>query len=196
MDINDENQLVVDILAGETEAFTILVKRYQTPIFNLMLRMTACEADAFDLTQEAFVRAYEKLERFKLSGRFFPWIYTIGLNLARDYLRKRKFTVPQTEDFLKYQGPEIASNQENALVQQLDAKRVERLLQQIPADYREAIILRFHEGLALQEVAEALEISVSGAKMRVHRGLLKLRTLFLNKSPDAHSKTGTAPHRK
>ena len=87
---NTDEKLISDILAGDVEAYAILVKRYQKPIFNLMMRTTSCEEDAFDLTQEAFVRAYEKLERFKPSGRFFPWLFTIAMNLARDFLRKTK----------------------------------------------------------------------------------------------------------
>ena len=55
-----------------------------------MMRTTSCEEDAFDLTQEAFVWAHEKLERFKPSGRFFPWRYTIAMDMARDFLRKTK----------------------------------------------------------------------------------------------------------
>ena len=71
MSIREESLIISDILDGDPDAYAILVKHYQKPIFNLMIRMTSSEEDAFDLTQETFVHAYEKLDRFRLSSRFF-----------------------------------------------------------------------------------------------------------------------------
>jgi RNA polymerase sigma-70 factor (ECF subfamily) len=85
-----EETLVYEILSGDVDSYALLVKRYQKPIYNLMLRMTGSEQDALDLSQETFVRAYEKLEKFDPSASFFPWLYTMGLNLARDFLRRAK----------------------------------------------------------------------------------------------------------
>jgi RNA polymerase sigma-70 factor (ECF subfamily) len=181
----NEEKLISDILAGEADVYAVLVRRYEKPIFNLMLRMTSSEADAVDLTQETFVRAYEKLDRFKSSGRFFPWLYTIGLNLARDHLRKTK-TAKNLENEL--QGPNNPfyqdSGQEHDLLENLNVEKVGMALKQLPSEYREAVFLRFHEGMAMKEIAQALQISVSGAKMRVHRGLLKLRQLLQKERRD------------
>jgi RNA polymerase sigma-70 factor (ECF subfamily) len=174
----DEN-LISEILAGDVEAYAILVKRYQKPIFNLMLRTTSCEEDAFDLTQETFLRAYEKLERFKPSGRFFPWLYTIGMNLARDFLRKTKTREIKAAELRELQRElSVESERSESLLESIDAARVKETLQMLPLEYREAVILRFHEGMSIREVALAIGISVSGAKMRVYRGLLKLRRLL------------------
>ena len=100
---SEENAIISSILAGDVDAFAVLVQRYQKPIFNLMIRITSCEEDAFDLTQETFIRAYEKLDRFKPSGRFFPWLYTIGMNLGRDFLRKRKTVGTKAEELYESQ---------------------------------------------------------------------------------------------
>jgi len=176
---NTDENLVSDILAGDVEAYAILVKRYQKPIFNLMIRTTSCEEDAFDLTQEAFVRAYEKLERFKPSGRFFPWLYTIAMNLALDFLRKTKTReIKKTELYEMQKDLSEGSNPSKSLPEKIDAERVNAVLQDIPLEYREAIFLRFHEGMSIREVALSIGISVSGAKMRIHRGLIKLRRLL------------------
>jgi len=186
MDFSEESLIISDILDGDPDAYAILVKRYQKPIFNLMVRMTSSEEDAFDLTQETFVNAYEKLDRFRLSSRFFPWLYTIGMNLARDFLRKRKTAVIGAEEFYGSQNNLlIESGQENTLVEKLDAQRVKVALQKLPQDYREAIILRFHEGMSMRDVAFALGISMSGAKMRIHRGLLKLHKLIVRDESNA-----------
>lgn len=182
---NTDENLISDILTGDVEAYAILVKRYQKPIFNLMMRTTSCEEDAFDLTQEAFVRAYEKLERFKPSGRFFPWLYTIGMNLARDFSRKKKTRkIKKAELYEMQKSLSVESDLSKSLLERIDAQRVKEALQDLPLEYREAVILRFHEGMSIREVASSIGISVSGAKMRIHRGLLKLRRLLSAENPN------------
>ncbi|WP_319542068.1 sigma-70 family RNA polymerase sigma factor [uncultured Pseudodesulfovibrio sp.] len=84
-----EAEIVREVLLGDTQAFGLLVRKYQGPVYNLMLRMSGDADMAADLAQEAFTRAYEKLETFNLRKRFFPWLYSVSLNLARDWLRKR-----------------------------------------------------------------------------------------------------------
>lgn len=171
-----EETLVYEILSGDVDAYALLVKRYQKPIYNLMLRMTGSEQDALDLSQETFVRAYEKLEKFNPSAPFFPWLYTMGLNLARDFLRKEKGSPIESYEPDNRFSMEI--DQDDTLADQIDVQDVLKGLQTLPVDYREALLLRFHEGLSVSEVAYALGLSLSAAKMRIHRGLLKLRQLF------------------
>jgi RNA polymerase sigma-70 factor (ECF subfamily) len=158
-----------------------LVKRYERPIFNLMLRMTGSESDALDLAQEAFVRAYEHLGRFKMEKPFFPWLYTIALNGARNFVRRRR---AGRETALDDQEPAAEPNrfgdQEDRLCARLDLERVYQALQRLPVDYREAVFLRYHEDLSMEDLAAALQVSLSGAKMRVHRGLAKLRAILLD----------------
>jgi len=171
-----EETLVYEILSGDVNAYAVLVKRYQKPVFNLMLRMTGSEQDAIDLTQETFVRAYEKLEKFDPSAPFFPWLYTMGLNLARDFLRRAKRSPIEPGDSENSFIMEV--DQDGRLADQIDIQQVQEGLQLLSVDYREALLLRFHEGLSVSEVAQALGLSLSGAKMRIHRGLLKLRQLL------------------
>lgn len=171
-----EETLVNEILSGDVNAYALLVKRYERPIYNLMLRMTGSEQDAVDLTQEAFVRAYEKLEKFNPAAPFFPWLYTMGLNLARDFLRReRRFP---TESYEAESCFSEETDQDDRLADQIDIREVWEGLKTLPIEYREALLLRFHEGLSVGEVAGALGLSLSAAKMRIHRGLLKLRQLF------------------
>lgn len=186
MGISDESRIVSEILCGDAEAYAILVKRYQKPIYNLMIRMTSSQEDAFDLTQETFLRAYERLEKYNPSSRFFPWLYTLGLNLARDFLRKgKRENAKSLESELAQRNFSNPSEQEEVLLERLDAGRLKNVLEKLSLDYREAIILRFHEGMSMKDIALALGISVSGAKMRVHRGLLMLRHLLSVENVDA-----------
>jgi RNA polymerase sigma-70 factor (ECF subfamily) len=171
-----EDILVNEILSGDVNAYALLVKRYQKPMYNLMLRMTGSEQDAVDLTQDAFVKAYEKLEKFNPSAPFFPWLYTMGLNLARDFLRRAKRH--PVESYESENGFSTEANPDDALSERLDARQVQEALQTLPVDYREALLLRFHEGLSVGEVAQTLGISLSAAKMKIHRGLSKLRQVL------------------
>ncbi|MBW1711138.1 MAG: RNA polymerase sigma factor [Deltaproteobacteria bacterium] len=183
MDYGDEDRIINDILAGDAEAYGILVKRYQGPIYNLMLRMNFSAEDGLDLSQETFLKAYENLERFKPGSRFFSWLYAIGLNLGRDLMRKQKSPmIPLDEQ--NYHQPEFAreAEQEKILLKNVDRIKVEEALQELPVKYREALILRYRQELTMSEISAALDISVSGAKMRVHRGLLRLRQTLAEES--------------
>ena len=178
MDKN-EVDLICDILAGDANAYAVLVKRYQRPIYNLMFRFTFSEADAFDLTQETFVKAYEKLQQFKPSGRFFPWLYAIGLNIARDQIRKAKRAKLMKEDLIHFAhnpGPDFP--EENIVLGPLDFSRVEESMKHLSLESREAIFMRFHEGMTVKEIAKALGVTASAVKMRIHRGLIRLRELL------------------
>ena len=175
----EDQEAVAAILGGEVNAYASLVERYQRPVFNLMFRMTGSQEDARDLAQETFLKAYEKLEGFRSGNRFFPWLYAIGLNLARNFLRKNKLSRGLSrENWDQETGSDYVTDEEQRLCSQLDSRRISLVLQKIPLDYREALILYYHEELSMEEVASALDLSVSGAKMRVHRGLKKVRDIL------------------
>ena len=144
-----------------------------------MYRVTGSMELSMDMSQETLVRAYEKLERFDPAKSFFSWLYSIGVNLARDYLRRagrearlfeRNFDESNTIDDSSNPVTRMERNQEMSLV----LKAMEKL----PFGPREALILRYREELSMKDIAQALSISVSGAKMRVHRALDELRRIL------------------
>lgn len=176
-----ENYMVIQkVLSGDVDAYGFLVSKYQKSIYNLMYRQTRLKEEAADLTQETFLKAYERLERFRPEGRFFSWLYAIGSNLVRDWARKNRIATEKKDLVFT----ELARNDQAVESDELlDLKHnMEALLQALgsmPLEYREAIILRYREELSMKEIAEIFKLSVSGAKMRVHRGLEKLRKLLL-----------------
>jgi RNA polymerase sigma-70 factor (ECF subfamily) len=176
---DDESQLIEDILDGEAAAYAVLVRRYQSPIHGLMLRMCRNPDDAGDLTQEAFVVAYEKLDRFRPGARFFPWLYTLSLNLARDHLRKRGrseiLASALPEGFLENVR---AETEDDALIDRIDGQRLLAAMDSLGVETREVLLLRYQEGLSIQDIAAALQLSASAVKMRISRGLERLRALF------------------
>lgn len=177
MDQTSDHQVIAAVLAGDVDAYAVLVQRYQKPIYNLMYRMTGgSEADALDLSQDTFIKAYEALHRFRPGSRFFPWIYSIGLNHSKNFLRRtRAHPEVDFESVDMGSGLDYPGQEEDAMCARLDHQRLEEALRSLPVDYREAVVLRYHEALSMEEIATALGISLSGAKMRVHRGLRKLR---------------------
>lgn len=180
MEHDDESELIEDILDGDAQAYAVLVRRYQGPIHALMLRMCRHAEDARDLTQETFVTAYEKLDRFKMNARFFPWLYTIGLNLARDHLRRRgRSPLPAADCFDGCLETIAADVSDDSLIDRIDADRLLAAMDGLGLETREALLLRYQEGLSITEIATALDLSASAVKMRLSRGLERLRTMFL-----------------
>ena len=177
--------MVEAVRMGDTQAFEGIVRKYEKPIFNLMYRVTGSRDDAADLTQDAFLRAYDKIHTFRLGRKFYSWLYTLSMNVARDHLRKRR-RQPAAAD----QDPENTA--QGALDEGLTANGVERsveiqrllgLLRALPLKDREAVLLRFRNGLPMKEIANRLGLSLSGAKMRVHRGVAKLQKMLGEGSP-------------
>jgi len=180
MDSSDDQQVIRAVMNGNVNAYSLLVQQYQKPIFNLMYRVTGSYEDAKDLAQETFIKAYEKLDHFRIGERFFPWLYTIGYNHARNFVQRGKpLKQSGDDDVEKNSGLDYPSQHEERVLAQIDFLRIYQALGQLPADYREAVILHYHEGLSMEEIAAALELSISGAKMRVHRGIKKLREVML-----------------
>ena len=179
MNISGDDQIIEDVLNGNVEAFGLLVKKYQRPIYNLMLRGTGSPDKAADLAQEAFIKAYEKIDLFKPGKKFFPWLYTIGLNLLRDSKRKSVRTLYLLDNEKNVRlNPRVDVEAESQFDRRAEIESLILALEKLPLGYREAIILRYREGFTMKDIAEALKVSVSGAKMRVHRGLKKLRDIL------------------
>jgi RNA polymerase sigma-70 factor (ECF subfamily) len=177
MDPELEKKLVSRAQAGDHQAFVELVDHYKTPVFNLIYRMTnGSLQESDDLAQETFLRSFIGLGSFDLQKRFFPWLYTICLNVIRNYMQKKNpahaagYTLP---DQL---GKEEADNPEALYAQRQENDMVQEGLLRLPEEQRAAIILRFFQDLAYDDIAQILGLSASGVKMRVKRGLASLRS--------------------
>jgi RNA polymerase sigma-70 factor, ECF subfamily len=179
-DSSNDQQVIRAVMNGDVNAYSILVRQYQRPIFNLMYRVSGSYEDAKDLAQETFIKAYEKLDLFRMGSRFFPWLYSIGYNHARNFVKRgRPFQQTPDGDCEEMSGLDYPSQHEEQAVARIDFLRIYQALDQLPVDYREAVILHYHEGLSMEDIAKSLQLSVSGAKMRVHRGIKRLREIVL-----------------
>jgi len=182
MDQKTEAEIIVRVMGGDRQAYALLVDEYKGPIFNLAYRMTGSREDADDLTQETFIRAFQKLHQFQPDKKFFTWLYTIGINLIRNHLKKniRDVSHHAAADYaLEHQARGNGTGQGDGPV---DDRMIglERIIQQLPVDLREAIILKYTQDLTFEEVADVTGDSLSAVKMRIYRGLEKIKEMLGN----------------
>jgi RNA polymerase sigma-70 factor (ECF subfamily) len=181
MKFTTDSLIVEEVLSGNKEAYGHLVDRYKRPLYNLAFRMTSSVEDARDLSQEAFVRAYTKLHKYRPDKSLFTWLYTICLNLTRNHLAKRREVSSEDPNRSAVargmSDRDCESLPDDLLIEREETKWLERALQLIPVDLREAVVLRYMQDLPFEEVATISGISTSAAKMRVYRGLERLREL-------------------
>ncbi len=180
---SDESLLVARAKAGDTSAFSELVSRYERKIFRLAKNITRHDEDAEDVLQEAFLKAYEHLDRFEGNSKFYTWLVRIAVNEALMKLRKRKTdkTVPLDEPVDL--GEETMQREiavwDNNPEQQYSGEEMRKILgdalDSLKPDFRTVFTLRDIEELSTEETAESLGITVAAVKSRLLRARLALR---------------------
>jgi RNA polymerase sigma-70 factor (ECF subfamily) len=176
-----DNEIVRQVLVGNRNAFRVIVDKYKTPIFNLMLRGTNSREDAEELTQEAFMKAFKSLKKFNIQKKFFPWLYTIGLNLVRDWKRKNPHSNTLQLAAIRI-DQEQTFDHDFFMTRKEDIIMVQNGMSKLSLDHREALILRFRHNLSFKEIADTFKVSVSASKMRVHRGLKQLKEIICHEN--------------
>ncbi len=180
MENHEEKRIIEAVLSGHVAQFGLLVERYQKPIYSFMLRLADSPSDAEDLTQEVFVRAFEKLGKFRNNRRFFPWLYTIAVNRGRDHMRKKGlrrklFTAePENSDSQDLPTDDSHRTPERAII----VEEIIDAMEKLPLSYREPLLLYYREEFSIKEIAAALKISNTAVKVRLHRGRRSLRRLM------------------
>jgi RNA polymerase sigma-70 factor (ECF subfamily) len=165
---------------GDLEAFAEIVRRHERRLRIVLLRILDDRRDVEEAVQDAFVQAWQNLDRFRAEAAFFTWLYRIGVNAA--LARTRRKAHPTTDlDSLPSEGAAHVSPEfrPDAVAEAHDLRaRILAALAELPFEQREAVVLRDVAGLSNAEVAQALELSVPAAKSRIHRGRLQLRELL------------------
>lgn len=180
MEISDD-QIIERTLAGETDAFGLLVRRWERPIYGLSLRMLGRDEDARDVCQETFLAAFRNLGKFRGDAKFSSWIYRIALNACHSKLRKngpaREYSLDtEDEDGRKFELPDLGAEEStDRLHRDERAVLVRRALQALPAEMRQVIIMKEYHEMTFAEIAEVLQIPVSTVKSRLYTGLQQMR---------------------
>ena len=160
-----DRDLIVRASRGANDAFGELITRYQTSVFNVCYRLLHERAEAEDLAQETFMRAYERLHTFELEREFGPWIRRVAANLCLNYLESRKVTAPLDEE---RDVDESARPEKQVEVQERSAQ-IRAALSSLPPRYRLVVELRHYQELSYDEIAKELGIPLSDVKSHLFR---------------------------
>jgi len=171
-----DQRLVERVQRGDKTAFDVLVLRYQHKIVKLVNRYVHDHAEALDVTQEAFIKAYRALPRFRGDSAFYTWLYRISINTAKNHLvsasRRPTDATVDLQDPDQYEAHARLRDMDTpeALLLSDEIKQtVERTLRDLPDELRTAITLRELEGLSYEEIAQAMDCPVGTVRSRIFR---------------------------
>ena len=175
--MNDDSRLIDQTLAGDTAAFGQLVERYQDRLFNTVLHLVSCQAEAEDVVQDAFVQAYVKLDSFRGTSAFYTWLYRIAFNVAASKRRRQRleFSIEQAEQRSGAQPVDRSESADARLERQESAEQVRVALANLSQEHREIVVLREMEGCSYESIAEILGVAVGTVRSRLHRARMELR---------------------
>jgi RNA polymerase sigma-70 factor (ECF subfamily) len=164
----EDRDLIGQARRDNVEAYNLLVSRWEKRIFNYLLRLVKNREDALDLAQDVFLKAYQNLRKLEDPDRFGPWIYRIAHNEAYSSLRKNR---PETEmDAAKFE-PWVEPGPGRRMLPIEVSLAVERALQRLSDDQREAVVLKIYQGFKFEEMADILGCPVSTVKSRLYTAL-------------------------
>ncbi|MGC2697809.1 MAG: sigma-70 family RNA polymerase sigma factor [Candidatus Angelobacter sp.] len=185
MEVTDA-AVVAQVLAGDRDAFRILVERHSRSIFRVVYRMTGNQQDAEEIVQETFLRAYKSLERFELRANFGTWLYRIAVNRTLDFLNARK-TQMHTKETLQIadhidaeernqvQLPAAGPGPDRLLLSAEMKRKIAGAMGLLTPAERVAFTMRHMEGRSIEEIGQTLNLKASAAKNSVFRAVQKLR---------------------
>ena len=188
--------LVELVLADDQDAFTVLVERYKDAVQNLAYRMLSNAAEAEDVTQETFVRAYTQLATYKPAHKFSTWLLSIASHLAIDQLRRRRFLALPLEDvpFLDWIA-DVGTGPEQSALEGEQQDEVQTYLQRLPGKYRAVIVLRYWYDFSYEEIARTLDLTPALVKARLHRARELLARYMKQNSLNEEEQTDALPRR-
>jgi len=181
VDERSDSELIAAAVAGSERAWSQLVRRHETQVYNLGLRLTGSAADACDLMQETFVAVYRNLHRFRADARFSSWLYRIVHNKSVDLFRRRR--LPDAHAIFKTDGeawtPPLVDDDtpgpQQVLLSEEQNRHIMQLMATLPLAQRLLVEMKVYQGLTFEEIADIQQISPNTAKTRFYSALKKLR---------------------
>jgi RNA polymerase sigma factor (sigma-70 family) len=176
-----DSELVRRCLAGDEDAFRVLVQRHERPVYHIVWRMVTNTEDARDLVQETFVKAFRALEQFDQARTFSFWINRIATNLSIDFLRKRRLRTVSIDPDPQDDGhrPPVLRDGNPLPDRMLESRRMGetlgRLVDRLAPHYRVVIHLRHAQQRSYDEIAEMLDLPLGTVKARLHRAHNQMR---------------------
>lgn len=173
----DADQLLVErVQRGDKKAFDVLVLKYQHKVANLISRYVRDPSEALDVTQEAFIKAYRALPKFRGESAFYTWLYRVAINTAKNHLAAQSRRPPgddieaETAEQMDMGGAlKESDTPEHMALQREIAQTIQQALDDLPDDLRTAITLRELEGLSYEEIAQAMDCPIGTVRSRIFR---------------------------
>ncbi len=172
-----DQQLVERVQRGDKKAFELLVSKYQRKLLRLVSRLVRDQAEAEDVVQEAFIKAYRAMANFRGDSAFYTWLYRIGINTAKNYLVTQSRRAPtstdadieEAETFIDADGLRDINTPESLLATKQIGETVNAAMMSLPVELRNAITLREIEGLSYDEIAELMMCPIGTVRSRIFR---------------------------
>jgi len=165
--------------------FSRLIDSYKNMVYNLAYRMSNNSQEAEDISQEAFLRAYQSLSHFNPSYKFSTWLYQITLNIIRDRFKKKELNYVsldapvETDDSEFYSQPaDLTNNPEEIVTQKENIQAIQKAIYSLPLKYREIVVLRHLQDLSYIEIANILKLPTGTVKVRLYRAREQLRKIL------------------
>ncbi|MCK9613432.1 MAG: sigma-70 family RNA polymerase sigma factor [Bacteroidales bacterium] len=171
----EEQNWINDCRRGKTEAFRLLVDKYQHFAYTLAVRITKNDEDAEEVTQDAFVKAFKSLSGFKGESKFSTWFYKIVLHLAMTKVRRKKY------DFQNIDEIREAVEVDNDMQRKKDRTYyVEKAINSLPEDETAMVSLFYMEGQSVEDIAAVFNLSISNTKVKLFRARKKMAEVLQN----------------
>lgn len=171
-----EEDIIEACRRGDRAAFNQLIRMYQERVFVVVRRMVDNTDDAYDITQEVFVRAYEGISGFRGESQPFTWLYRIAVNMSLNFLRKRRLRgFLRLEERHQEVAAAVPSPADNAETMEL-RNLVETAIGMLPAKQKAVFVLRYYDEMSYAEISTILGTSIGGLKANYHHALKKIET--------------------
>jgi RNA polymerase sigma-70 factor (ECF subfamily) len=175
--LNEEQVWLEQARRGDKNAFGQLIEAYQGPVYNLAYRMLGNSGEAEEAAQEAFIRAYTRLDSYDPAHKFSTWLLSITSNYCIDQIRKRRAVLLSIDDPLPPHPALHSDNNKGPEAQFLAQERenlVQDLLSELPVEYRQAVVMRYWYDMSYEEIADVQATTVSAVKSRLFRARRQL----------------------
>ncbi len=188
MNKRNDYEIVARAKDGDKKAYDELTLMYKDAVFSIIYRMVHNQQEAEDLTQEAFIKAYNSISHFNEEYAFSTWLFKIATNNCIDFFRKRKLKTYSMDKSIKYKDEEIqqeyADSEPTAdkkLLAKEKSRTIKEAINQLPEKYRTAIVLRHHDEKTYEEIADVLNLPLGTVKARIFRAREMLKKLLKDK---------------
>jgi RNA polymerase sigma-70 factor (ECF subfamily) len=169
---------------GDPQAFSELVETYQKPVYNLCYRMLGTAEDAEDASQETFLRAYKSMRRYDNSRPFSTWLLSIAAHYCIDQIRRRRLSIVSIEELPVPDVPDVSPGLETTVSRNEERRRIRKLLDTLAPTDRAAVIMYYWYDFSYDEICQALSLSVSAVKSRLHRARRAMAEEWINQQPE------------